>query len=139
MKSIVTLTLPGEIRFTRLASQTASNTASLFTSTCNAGAGNWEFSHAFELAVSEAFTNAVNYGDRMQGTRDITITFIIEQQKLTVAIRDTNPPFHAETPEPDIATYPERGYGLMLIRTLMDTLTISRENGENVITMSKQL
>ena len=139
MNSVITLTLPGDIRFTRLASQTASNTASLFTDTCNAGAGNWEFSHAFELAVSEAFTNAVNYGDRMQGTRDITITFTIEQRKLTVAIRDTNAPFSAETPEPDIATYPERGYGLMLIRTLMDTLTISRENGENVITMSKQL
>jgi len=101
MKSIVTLTLPGDIRFTRLASQTASNTAGLLTSACNSGNENWEYAHAFELAVSEAFTNAVKYSDKIKGTREITIIFTIDQRKLTVAIRDTNAPFSAETTEPD--------------------------------------
>lgn len=139
MKRVITLTLPGDLRFTRLASQTAANTASLLTSTCNANADNWEFSHAFELAVSEAFSNTVLYAAGKTVPQQITITFILEERKLTITMRDTNVPFSIETPEPNLENYPERGYGLMLIRTIMDTVSYSRENGENIITMSKQL
>ncbi|MCF8383065.1 MAG: ATP-binding protein [Chlorobium sp.] len=139
MKSVITLALPCDIRFTRLASQMAANTASLLASTCNADTGNWEFSHAFELAISEAFSNAVFYSTEKTASQKVTITFTLEQHRLMATIRDTNEPFSIETPEPSIENYPERGYGLMLIRTVMDTVSYIRENGENIITMSKQL
>jgi serine/threonine-protein kinase RsbW len=138
MNSIITLTLPSDLMFTRFASQAAANAAWLLISSCNADTGNWKFTHAFELAVSEAFTNAVVYAER-HNAQPVIITFIFEQQQLTVTVRDTNPQFSTETPIPDIDNYPEKGYGLLLIRNVMDAVTCSRENGANILSMSKQL
>ncbi len=137
--SNITITLPGELRFIRLASKIASNTASLFTETRKTEAENWEFAHAFELAVSEAFTNAVVHAKKQAAPQPVTITFTLEERKLTLAMRDSNSPFSTRTPSPDPENYPENGYGLLLIRTVMDTVTLTRENDTNIITMSKTL
>jgi serine/threonine-protein kinase RsbW len=137
--STITITLPGELRFIRLASKIAADTASLFTETCHAEPENWEFAHAFELAVSEAFTNAVVHAKKQDSPQPITITFTLEKQKLTLTMSDANAPFSTQTPSPNPDNYPENGYGLLLIRSVMDTVTLSRENDANIITMSKQL
>ncbi|NTW52130.1 MAG: ATP-binding protein [Chlorobiaceae bacterium] len=139
MNRIITLTLPGELIFARFASETAAKAALLLINSCDGGADDWKFTHAFELAVSEAFTNTVSYAQKPASPQPVTIDFIFEKQCLTVTIRDTNPPFSIETPAPDIESYPERGYGLLLMRTVMDTVTCARENGTNIISMSKQL
>jgi serine/threonine-protein kinase RsbW len=140
MNSVITLTLPGEIVFTRFASQTALKAAEHFISTCSGENVSWEFPHAFELAVSEAFTNAVRYSERHSTpTQPVIITFILGQQRLTVTVRDTNPAFTTETPLPDIDSFPERGFGLHIIRSVMDMVSYRRKNGSNIISMSKQL
>jgi len=38
----------------------------------------------------------------------------------------------------DITSYPEKGFGLLLIRQLMDSISYTRENGTNRISMTKQ-
>ncbi len=139
MNRIITLTLPGELVFARFASETAAKAALMLINNCNADAGNWKFTHAFELAVSEAFTNTVAYAQQLSSPQPVSIDFIFESRRLTVTIRDTNAPFSTETPAPEIDSYPERGYGLLLIRAVMDTVTCVRENGANIISMSKQL
>jgi serine/threonine-protein kinase RsbW len=139
MNSIITLTLPSDLIFTRFASQTAEKAALLLLNSCDADTGNWQFTHAFELAVSEAFSNAVTYAEQHSTIQPVVITFIFEQQRLTVTIRDTNQEFSTETPAPDIDSYPERGYGLLLIRTLMDSVTCIRENNANILSMSKEV
>jgi serine/threonine-protein kinase RsbW len=139
MNSIITLTLPSDIIFTRFASQTAERAALLLLNSCNADTGNWQFIHAFELAVSEAFANAVTNAKQLSPLQPVIINFIFEQQRLTVTVRDTNQQFSTETSPPEIDSYPEKGYGLLLMRTVMDTVTCIRENGVNILSMSKQL
>jgi serine/threonine-protein kinase RsbW len=139
MNSIITLTLPSDVIFTRFASQTAERAALLMLNSCDADTGNWQFVHAFELAVSEAFANAVTNAEQPGTLQTVIINFIFEQQRLTVTVRDTNQQFSTETPTPDIDSYPEKGYGLLLIRTVMDNVSCIRENGANILSMSKQL
>lgn len=139
MNNTVTITLPGELIFTRLAAQTAASVAALVCGECHPKDNNCEFVNAFELAVTEAFTNSSLHAGKDKPAPPVTVTFLFEEQRLTVTMRDGNAPFNIETPEPDIESYPEGGYGLLIIRKLMDTVIYSREGQDNIITMSKQL
>ena len=58
---IALITLPAEIRFIRLASLTALKVAEIFSDSLNTKQSDEDFCHAFELSVSEAFTNSVRY------------------------------------------------------------------------------
>jgi serine/threonine-protein kinase RsbW len=139
MNSIITLTLPGDRNFARVATQTASSVADIVTGDDQKESARRDFSHAFELAVSEAFTNSVTHADKHATPPPVTVTFMFEQQQLTVSVRDSNHPFTIETPVPDIESYPENGYGLLIIRKVMDRVTYRRDGNSNIISMSKTL
>ncbi len=138
MNQIVTLTLQADLRYLRIASITACNVAEIFADdTCTTG-NIAEFCHAYELSVSEAFTNSVRYADPLQSEKQVTIHFSSNNSALAVSIIDTNPQFNPETQAPDINSYPEGGYGLFLIHRLMDTVSYIRKDGANMLTMTKQ-
>lgn len=132
------MTLQADLRYVRIASITACNVAEIFADfNCNA-ADISEFCHAYELAVSEAFTNSVRHAKPSQTESEVTIHVRYEKNTLSVCIIDANPPFNPVTQAPDINSYPEGGYGLFLIHQLMDTVSYARENGTNILTMAKQ-
>jgi len=135
---ITVITLPAEIRFVRLASLAALQVAEIFIDSLNPSQSDPGFCDAFELSVSEAFTNSVHYAEHPEQDKTITISFSSENNKLTVSVSDTNSPFNPDTPSPDLSSYPENGYGLFLIRQLMDSLSYKREEGTNRISMTKQ-
>jgi len=138
MNPILSLTLQADLRYVRIASVTASNVAEIFADfNCNA-ADISEFSNAYELAVSEAFTNSVRHAKPSQQETQITIHFSSENSTLAVRIIDANPPFNPVTKAPDINSYPEGGYGLFLIHQLMDTVSYERKNDTNMLTMAKK-
>ncbi len=136
MKAMITL--PAEILYVRFASITAWMLAEIFAESLNAKESAAEFCHAFELSVSEAFTNAVRYAEPPEAEKKITITFSSQSNQLTVSVSDTNAPFKLDTPAPDISSYPEKGFGLFLIRQLMDTVSYSRQENINLISMTKR-
>ncbi len=137
MSHIITLTLPGDISYTRFASFSASKAAELFLASIDRLEKSEEFCHAFELAISEAFANAAANAPSPTDPQPVTIQFIPEGATLTAAVTDRNGPFSIDTPEPAIDTYPEEGFGLMLIRNIMDHVAYCREDGGNTIRMSK--
>ena len=139
MTKIVTLTLPGELIFTRLAAQTVASIAALVCGECHPKDNNCEFVNSFELAVSEAFTNSALHAQKEGDAPPVTLTFASRKHQLTVTLRDTNEPFAIDSPQPDIESYPEGGFGLLIIRKVMDSVTYSREENANIITMSKKL
>ncbi len=132
------ITLPAEICFIRLASLTALKVAEIFSDSLNTRRNDEDFCHAFELSVSEAFTNSVRYADPSGVDNMITISFSSDNNKLTASISDSNPPFNPDPTPVDITNYPERGFGLLLIRQLMDSVTYTRDNGINQISLTKQ-
>ena len=135
---IAMITLPAEIRFVRLASLTALKVAELFEESLQIKQSDVDFCHAFELSVSEAFTNSASYADRSKEDNMITISFSSENNKLTASISDCNPPFNPDPTPVDISSYPEKGFGLILIRQLMDSVTYTRDNSTNIISMTKK-
>ncbi|NTV67324.1 MAG: ATP-binding protein [Chlorobaculum sp.] len=137
--SNITLTLPAERLFARVARQTASSVADLVIGDDRHEPAGRDFSHAFELAVSEAFTNSVTHARESATPQVVKLTFFFEQRQLVVSVHDANDPFTIETPVPDIESYPENGFGLLIIRKVMDHVTYRREGNYNIISMSKTL
>jgi len=135
---IAMITLPAEIRFVSLASLMALRVAEIFSESLIAKGSYEDFCDAFELSISEAFTNSVKYAVRPDKDTMITLSFSADNNKLTASISDTNPPFSLDTPAQDITTYPVNGFGLLLIRQLMDNVSYIRENGKNLISMTKE-
>jgi serine/threonine-protein kinase RsbW len=137
MSSIITLTLPGEIMFARLASQTASSLADIVMGENRQESAKRKFCHAFELAVSEAVTNSVIHAGERDAPQVLTVSFEFEPQQLTVSVRDANPPFSIDKSAPDIESYPVQGFGLKIIREVMDKFSYLRDGDSNIISMSK--
>lgn len=95
-----------------------------------------------QLAVHETCTNIVNhaYEGQPAGRIRITITFASHPSVLTVELSDTGTPFQiSDVAEPDLAEPQIHGYGLFLIRRLMDEVTYDSYQGANVWRLTKYL
>ncbi|MBZ4218565.1 MAG: ATP-binding protein [Chlorobium sp.] len=139
MKKILILTLLGDLMYVKVASGIAGNVAEIFAHEARATSNIAEFAHAFELAISESFTNSVRYADPSNKEKEVTITFTTNKQELTIAVIDSNPQFNPHTLLPVISSYPEGGYGLFLINHLMDKVAYTRNEGKNTLLMTKKV
>lgn len=139
MTPIVTLTLQADLSYLPVASITGCKIAEVFAKKFSNACGIAEFSHAFELSVSEAFTNSVRHAKSSKPEKEVTIRFSSDNNNLAVSIIDKNPRFNPVTQAPDMSSYPEGGYGLFLINQLMDTVAYSRQDDTNMLTMTKQV
>ena len=82
MNPIATLTLQADLRYLRIVSIMAGNVAEIFADGANVA----EFCHAYELSVSEAFTNSVRYAEPSQKEKQVKICFWSDNGTLTVKI-----------------------------------------------------
>lgn len=139
MSEPIILTVPAAMKYLHLVSQFAVRVAGFIDPPKGPGDG-VDFAHAFELALSEAFTNAVKHVQGFRALSKIIIEFEIEEDALSMSIKDRNPRFDPDvTPPADIRTFPVGGYGIFLMKQVMDRVGYRREVGWNVMTMSKKL
>ena len=96
------------------------------------------------LAVEEVTINIVKYayGESTAGT--ITVQIFPSGNGLTVQIADSGRPFNPlANPEPRLnASLEEReigGLGIYLARKVMDRIDYEREDGKNILTLTKRL
>ncbi|WP_420123608.1 ATP-binding protein [Nakamurella sp.] len=76
-----------------------------------------------ELAVHEVCMNVVDHADLPAGGR-IELSLALGPRDLTVWVRDGGPGFDlAAVPDPAGHELQERGYGLKIVRALVDDLT----------------
>jgi serine/threonine-protein kinase RsbW len=97
-----------------------------------------EFRMHVVTAVSEAFNNIVlhSYAGREDGLIEMNIR--TRRNYISVELRDFGESFDPErVPEPDFARLPESGFGLYIIKELMDLKY--RPGRPNVLTLSKRL
>ena len=137
MNTIISMTLEADVNYSRTVSFAAFNVAEAFASLIGFCDNSAEYCHAYELAISEAFTNSVRYAPPAQEKKSVTISFSQEGRRLIACVTDTNAPFNPVTSAPDITSYPESGYGLYLIHSVMDSVSYKRENETNILSMSK--
>ncbi len=102
-----------------------------------------EISFEVNLAVDELLTNTISYGYDDDEEYRIDLSLRLEGGTLIVEIADDGRPFDPlQAPEPDLgASLEERtvgGLGIYLVRKTKDSVAYRREDGRNVVTLTKR-
>lgn len=87
-----------------------------------------------QLAVHEVCTNIINhaYGDQQIGRIRVEVTLADAPRHLLIAVHDTGQAFDLDqVPEISLDDVHIHGYGLFLIRELMDQVTYLPQHGNN--------
>jgi serine/threonine-protein kinase RsbW len=97
-----------------------------------------DFVDHVELAVSEACTNAIRHTKDSDAEATVAIRFEVHEDRLVVEVKDQGGGFDLEkVPSPNFERCPEDGYGLFIIRTVMDEVFYTRGDDYNTLTMKK--
>jgi serine/threonine-protein kinase RsbW len=132
----LTLSLPRELESLPLATATAKWICqSLYSPSLKA-----DLIYAVELAVSEACTNVIKHAFTSAAEDKLTITFAIFKKKLIIIVKDQGPGYDINTiPQPDFDQHPEGGYGIFIIKSMMDEVEYYQEHGFNNLKMIKYI
>lgn len=88
-----------------------------------------------ELAVHETCMNVVDHA-RLPGDERIELTLTLSPADLTVRIRDGGAEFDpVGVPEPAVGELRERGYGVKIVRSLVDELHYRRVGARNELAL----
>ena len=137
MPLILSVDLRADLANTGIAANMARTAAEIFAKEHGVSGNIAEFGHAFELSMSEAFNNSVKYGDYGTDDRVVSIELETEADRLIAKVTDGNHSFNPHPPAPDIQSYPDGGFGLIIIGKLMDVVTYERNAGMNILSMTK--
>jgi sigma-B regulation protein RsbU (phosphoserine phosphatase) len=99
---------------------------------------------SLNLALEEAVVNVMDYAYPAGSNGDVHVEAETEDGMLIFVIRDNGIPFDpTKSGEVDTTLSAEErpigGLGIHLVRTIMDTITYSRTNGQNILTLKKKL
>lgn len=99
-----------------------------------------------ELCVVEAANNAIRHSYGLRGDATVEVSLSLAAGRLEIVVGDQGTPMPGGLPrEPfgfdpdDIASLPEGGMGLYIIRTVMDELRYESAGGRNRLVMSKDV
>ncbi len=99
---------------------------------------------AANLAIEELVTNIIKYGYDDEAAHEITVHLAKNAEILHIRICDDGHAFNPfDQPEPD-TTLPadERdigGLGIHFVRHMLDSCAYQREDGRNIVTVTKKL
>lgn len=97
------------------------------------------------LAVQEILTNVLRYAHHGDDSLPIEVEMTADEEGFAVEIRDTGAPFDplAQPPRADrfAEELPDRpgGFGILIVRMVMDALDYRREGRRNVFRMEKHV
>ena len=96
------------------------------------------------LALEEVVTNIISYGYADGGDRRIWIDLAVDGGHFIARIQDDAEafdPLQKEEPDLDAPLHERKvgGLGIHLVKTLMDDVSYSRENGRNVLVIRKSM
>jgi len=93
------------------------------------------------LALSEACTNAIEAHGAKEEADRVTVRVEEDDERLVVTVQDRGPgfdlmelPSHPAVTDPDRLNF-ERGLGIPIIRTLVDEVTFTSDDGGTTVTM----
>ncbi len=92
------------------------------------------------LVLTEATTNAIKHAIQTTPKNTVRITIHIQDNELNIKVYDHGQGFDLETvPLPDFDQLKEGGMGLYFIRTLMDSVSYTKQADCNVLEIIKYL
>ena len=103
------------------------------------GRADEEFIHDLKLVTEEIFANIINHGYADNKNGDIEIELVAVTDGIHLTVTDSAPPFN---PLENVREQPDRdfsqgGMGLILIKSLTDGQHYSRNETQNVFSITK--
>jgi serine/threonine-protein kinase RsbW len=96
--------------------------------------------YQLNLVLTEAMTNAIKYGAPESSDEKVHILITVGENELLIKIYDCGQGFDInDIPAPDFEKLEDRGRGIFLIRSLMDSVRYVKCQEGNVLEMIKQL
>lgn len=100
--------------------------------------------HAFELALEEVFMNVVMHGSPAGTVPRVELSLSLADGGVTMTVEDDGPKFDPlSLPPPDLTSgVAERrigGYGVHLVRQMMDIVSYQRVGARNQLRMRKHI
>ena|SRR6185369_152555 len=96
--------------------------------------------YQLNLVLTEAMTNAIKYGAPESSDEKVHILINVGENELSIRIYDCGQGFDInDIPAPDFEKLEDRGRGIFLIRSLMDSVKYVKGVEGNVLEMVKQL
>ncbi|WP_051249554.1 ATP-binding protein [Maridesulfovibrio zosterae] len=92
-----------------------------------------------DLAVSEAVSNAIRHAENSKES-SVVLTLVSDGKKLIIEVEDNGPGFDFKNvSKPDLEKAHEGGYGLYLIKHVMDSVVYETGINANVLIMEKDI
>jgi len=92
------------------------------------------------LVLTEAMVNAIKYANANEPDKMVHILINISEDEVVIKVFDKGQGFDINSiPSPNFGELEDRGRGIFLIRSLMDTVCYKKTRNGNVLEMSKKL
>jgi len=99
-----------------------------------------DLAYAVELCVSEACTNAMKHAVTTAAADIVVLAFGVWPDRLIIVVKDQGPGYDlTKIPLPDFEQHPEGGYGIFIIKSMMDVIEYYQADGFNHLKMTKYL
>jgi serine/threonine-protein kinase RsbW len=97
-------------------------------------------SYHLNLVLTEAMANAINYASAGDSDGLVHISISITPDEISIKVYDYGQGFDINAiPAPDFEHLEDRGRGIFIIRSLMDSVSYRKSGDRNVLTMAKKL
>ena len=92
------------------------------------------------LVLTEAMVNAIKHAGPKEPEKQVRIVISIHLDDLTIRVYDDGQGFDISSiPPPNFEELEDRGRGIFLIRSLMDSVRYRKNSKENILEMKKKL
>jgi serine/threonine-protein kinase RsbW len=94
-----------------------------------------------QMALQEACINVVRHAHRNDASKPLVVSIISSKDRIAIEIEDYGPgiPDRAhQPPDPDPANPREGGYGLFIMRNVMDEVRSERRGAKHVLVLVKK-
>jgi serine/threonine-protein kinase RsbW len=98
--------------------------------------------HHLNVVLTEGMVNAIKHANAADPNKDVLIHISASDLEICIKVYDSGQGFDLATvPEPNFETdqLGEKGRGIFIIRSLMDSVEYKKTNGGNVLEMKKKL
>jgi len=92
------------------------------------------------LVLTEAMVNAIKHAGPKEPEKQVRIVISLHADDLTIRVYDDGQGFDTNAiPPPNFEELEDRGRGIFLIRSLMDSVSYHKNCQENILEMRKKL
>ncbi len=101
-----------------------------------------EFAYWIELAISESMINAIKHGNKSDPSKTATLKLSIDGENLEIIVQDEGKGFELETvadPTEGANLFKSSGRGILIIRSFMDRVDLTKFEGGSILRMVKRL